>query len=115
MDDVYAYVNNRVPGELITDLFPDRLKLWEFLTGDMAKLNSLIDFAVTQYLALYHECSKERSKCSELFLRWLDFVRSVTCVSEHTPETIAILKILDNSGARLETTMTVLAVIMNAV
>ena len=115
VDDVYAYVNNRVPGELITDLFPDRLKLWEFLTGDMAKLNSLIDFAVTQYLALYHECSKERSKCSELFLRWLDFVRSVTCVSEHTPETIAILKILDNSGAGLETTMTVLAVIMNAV
>ena len=89
--DVYAYVNNRVPGKLIPDLFPDRLKLWEFLTGDMAKLNSLIDFAVTQYLALYHECSKEHSKCSELFLRWLDFIRSVTCVSEHTPETIILL------------------------
>ena len=111
--DVYAYVNNRAPGELITDLFPDRLMQWEFLTGDMAKLNTII-LAVTQYLALYHEWSKECSKCSELLLRWLDFVRSVTCVSEHTPETIAILKILDNSGARLET-MTVLAVIMNAV
>ena len=114
MEEVYAYVVNRVPDELIPDLFPERLKLWEFLTGDMARLNSLIDFAVNQILALYHECSTERSKCSELFLRWLDFVRSITCVSEHTSETTALLKVLDNSGAGLETIMTVLAVIMNA-
>ena len=39
-----------------------------------------------------------------------------TCPSEHTPETIGLLdKVLDNSGAGLETTMTVLAVILNAV
>ena len=68
VEEVYAYVVNRVPGELISDLFPDRLKLWEFLTGGMARLNSLIDFTVNEHLALYHECSTERSKCSELFL-----------------------------------------------
>ena len=50
-----------------------------------------------------------------IILRWLDFVRSVTCVSERTPETVAILEVLDNSGAGMETSRTVLAVIMNAV
>ena len=74
----------------------------------------MIEFAVNQHLALYYECRKEHSKCSKLFLRWLDFVRNITCVSEHTPETTAILKVLDNSDAGLET-MTVLVVIMNAV
>ena len=93
--EIYAYVVNRVPGDLISDLFPDRLKLWEFLTGEMARLN-LFD----RHQALYHACSTASSKCSELFLRWLDFVRSVTCVSEHTPE---ILKV---SGADTRTVIT---------
>lgn len=115
-EEVLVYVVSRVPGELISDLFPDRLKLWEFLTGDPERLQHLVEFATNKHMELYHECSTERSKCSELFLQWLDFVRSITCVSEHTPETMDLLhKVLDNSGAGLETTMTVLAVILNAV
>ena len=71
VDDVYAYVNNRVPGELITDLFPDRLKLWEFLTGDMAKLNSLIDFAVTQYLYTMNAAKNVASAQNYFYDGWI--------------------------------------------
>ena len=75
-EEVLAYVVSRVPGELISDLFPDRLNLWEFLTGsDTERLKSLVDFATNKHIALYNECSTERSKCSELFLQWLAVVR----------------------------------------
>ena len=113
---IYSYVVNRVPAELISDLFPARLKVWEFMTAKVDRLKSLVDYAVDKYLGLYDDCSKGPSKCSELFLQLLAFVRSITCLNEHTPETTAILEsVLENSGMKLEMTMTVLAVIMNAI
>ena len=51
-----------------------------------------MDTVVARYLKLYSECSKGRDKYAQLFLRWLDVVRSYTCEAYKAEETKGLLQ-----------------------
>ena len=110
-----AAVFSRVEGELFGELFPERIELWEHLkSGD--RLLNLVTFSAEKYLKLYDECSTICEKDAELFLRWLDVVRSLTCKERHTDETQTLLiRILDGCSVSNVTQQTLLAIILNAI
>ena len=106
---------SRVEGELFGDLFPERLKLWEHLKSGN-KLPNLINFSAEKYLKLYDECSIVCDKDAELFLRWLDVMRSLTCKESQTEETRTLLiQVLDGCNVSDVTEQTLLAIILNAI
>ena len=77
---------SKVEGELFGDLFPERVKLWEHLKR-YDKVQSVINYATDRYLDLYDTCSSSTDSDAELFLRWLDVMRSFTCKECQTEET----------------------------
>ena len=90
-DTLVLFVCDRVPGELAGELFPERLQLWEVFKSTPC-LRTIVDAAVARYLKLYSECSKGRDKYAQLFLMWLDVVRSYTCEAHKTEETKGLLQ-----------------------
>lgn len=111
-----AFVNSKVPTELLEEFFPERVVFWKYLTRD-DKLERFVSFASDNYLLLYSKCSTERDKSSQLFLKWLDFVRSLTCKSSLTEETKLILQqsAVGNTTVSDKTQQTVLAIVLNAI
>ena len=71
-----ATVTSRVEGELFGELFPERTELWEHLKSGN-RLLKLVTLSAEKLL--YDECSTICDKDAELFLRWLDVMRSLTC------------------------------------
>jgi hypothetical protein len=114
------FVYDRVASELAGELFPERLQLWEALKSTSC-IRTIVDAAVASYLKLYSECSKGREKYAELFLRWLDVVRSYTCEVYKTEDTKALLQYAMEKCCQLGvnasdyTKRTVIAVILNAI
>ncbi len=51
---------------------------WDSLLPD--KINHLIESAVAKFEVLYDDCSTGSNKSSKLFIKWLDYERSVVCV-----------------------------------
>ena len=100
-------MSSRVEGDLFGDLFPERVELWEHLHSGN-RLQNLAE----KYLKLYDECSCVCDKDAELFLRWLDVMRSFTCKEAQTEETKALLiQILDGLSVSDVTQQTMLAII----
>lgn len=79
-------MTSRVEGELFGELFPERTELWEHLKSGN-RLLKLVTFSAEKYLQLCDECSTVCDKHAELFLRWLDVMRSLTCKEGQTDET----------------------------
>ena len=104
-------MSSRVEGDLFGDLFPERVELWEHLHSGN-RLQNLVNFSAEKYLKLYDECSSVCDKDAELFLRWLDVMRSFTCKEAQTEETKALLiQILDGLSVSDVTQQTMLAII----
>ena len=64
-------VCSRVEKEMFGELFPKRLQLWDHMKSCPDQLYNLVNYSVNEYLIA--------AKDSELFLRWLDVMRSFTC------------------------------------
>ena len=108
-------VISRTERELLGDLFPERLRLWEQLKSTN-KVQSLVNFSTDKYLKLYDTCSAVCDKDAELFLRWLDVVRSFTCKQSQTEATAVLLsQLFDGCAASDSSQQTLLAIILNAV
>ena len=108
-------MSSRVEGDLFGDLFPERVQLWEHLKSGN-KLQDLVNFSAERYLKLYDECSSVCDKDAELFLRWLDVMRSFTCKEAQTEQTQTLLiQILDGCTVSDVTKQTLLAIILNAI
>ena len=83
-DEVLMHVQKIVPSHLVSDLFPERELYWKSLLPD--KLKSLVYTGVSKYLQLYEECGKGRDRNSTLYLKWLDYERSLVCKSLQSVE-----------------------------
>lgn len=81
VEKVLLHVHKDVPSKLVSQLFPEREAYWRSLLPD--KLTLLVDTGVTKYLELYEACSKGKDKNSKLYLKWLEYERSLVCKSLH--------------------------------
>ncbi len=86
--DVIIQVDKELSGEL----FPKKIQLWEYTNVCPARLQVLIKYSVDEYLKLYQVCGSFAAKESELFLRWLEVVRSLTCEEKKTEKTKTFVK-----------------------
>ncbi len=82
MDCIYF----RVEKEMFGELFPKRLQIWEHIKSCPDELHTLVN-SVNEYLQLYKTCASVAAKDSELFLRWLDVMGSLTCEEKQTDVT----------------------------
>ena len=69
-------------------LYPERLQLWQSI-ATTEELNCFIDSAITKYLALYDSNSKGKNRYANLFLEWIQCIRTYTCTTEQTAHTKA--------------------------
>lgn len=108
-------VTLRVEKELLEHLFPDRLILWEYMKS-CNRLQTLVNYSANKYLELYSKCETVADKDTELFLRWLDVMRSLTCEEKQTEETKILLnQVLDNCGVKNQTKQSLVAIVLNGV
>ena len=110
-DEVLAYVKEKVPSQLVSHLFPERERFWKSLIAD--KLKTLVDSAVSKYLILYQECSKGADKNSELYLRWLQYQRTLVCKSLRSSESVVDMEMEEDTSEG--TKRTVVTLIMSNV
>ena len=87
------FVQDRVSTSLVPSLFLDRMKLWESLK-DTKKLKDFISSAADKYIDYFDEHSKGKENYANLYLAWLDYIRSFTCRSQQTLATLCSLTIL---------------------
>ncbi len=104
----------QVDKELSGELFPKKIQLWEYMNVCPARLQVLIKYSVDEYLKLYQVCGSFAAKESELFLRWLEVVRSLTCEEKKTEKTRLLLKEVCGSGF-YETQQSVIAIVLNSI
>ncbi len=69
------------------------------------KISHLIESAVTKFDVLYDDCSTGSNKSSKLFIKWLDYERSVVCVAAHS--------LFSDSCASVDAKRTVLTLILS--
>ena len=77
------------------------------------KLKTLVDSAVSKYLILYQECSKGADKNSELYLRWLQYQRTLVCKSLRSSESVVDMEMEEDTSEG--TKRTVVTLIMSNV
>ena len=108
-----ACILKNVPTQLISPLFPEREVFWHSLLPE--KIVLLVGSAVAKFVTLYDECGKGSSKSSRLYLKWLEYERSLVCKSMRTERTVHSV-LIDNSVLASENTKrTVITLIMNTV
>ena len=114
---VILHVTTSVPCGLVSSLFPERKSLWDSISNTK-ELTKFIEHLADKYLLLYEQYSKGREKYANLFLAWLDTIRSYTCKSERTQTTRgewAPVLAMHDSTVSESTQATVLASILHAV
>ena len=112
-----SYIHKTVPGSLVSGLFPERLVLWESIR-DTTELKSFIHSAIDTFILLFEQNSKGKDKYANLYLAWLDYIRSFTCRSKQTLATLATLVLLrgnNDLSISSDTQTTVVAGILHAV
>ena len=102
-EQVLAYVLNSVPSKLVSSMFPERKVFRDSLLPQ--KISYLIESAVTKFDVLYDDCSTGSNKSSKLFIKWLDYERSVVCVAAHS--------LFSDSCASVDAKRTVLTLILS--
>lgn len=92
------------------------MELWAAISG-YAELKVFIIDSVESYLELYDKFSKGKDKYANLYLAWLDYIRSYTCKAHQTGETQQKwANVLHKYGPALESTQrTMIAIILHAV
>ena len=96
-----------VPSQLLGELFLAREAFWKSLLPD--KLQTLVFSAVSKYITLYEECGKGAEKNTELYLKWLQFERTLVCKSLRDSESI----VNADEDIDEDTKRTVVTLIMN--
>ena len=84
--DVLAYVQKVVPSPLFSQLSPARAAFWKCLLPH--KIQTLVYSAVSKYNKLYQECGKGADKNTELYLKWLQYERTLACKSLRDTDSI---------------------------
>ena len=108
-EDVLAYVQKVVPSRLFSQLFPARAAFWKCLLPD--KIQTLVYSAVSKYITLYQECGKGADKNTELYLKWLQYERTLVCKSLRDTDSIVDA----DESIDEDTKRTVVTLIMNEV
>ena len=110
-EDLVAYVLKNVPSQLVSSLYPERNVFWQSLLPE--KIVVLFESAATKLVTLYDECGKGSNKSSQLYLKWLEYKRSLVCKSRITEGAVVIG--INDDGASEDTKRTVITLIMNTV
>ncbi len=111
---VTQFVLEQVEKELSGELFPKKVELWQHIKSNPDRLQLLTNYSIEEYLKLYRTCATVAAKDSELFLQWLDVVRSLTCDENKTDKTRAILEEVCGSSFN-ETQQSVVAIVLNSI
>ena len=69
-------------------LFPERLSFWESIEKT-EEMQTFLVGAINKYLALYEANAKGKSRYTNLYLAWLQYIRTFTCETERTSESTA--------------------------
>ena len=114
---IFSHVQTTVPKSLVESLYPERMILWMSISK-MEELKVFILNAVAKYISIYDAHSKGKNKYANLYLEWIQFIRTFTCASEQTANTKAewasVLAV--HAGSVSEATQrTVIASILHAV
>ena len=112
-EDVLSYVLKEIPSKLIGDLFPERRVFWLSLLPE--KIKSLVHSAVIKYLTLYKDCGQIKDKAAALYMKWLQYERTLVCKSMKTSESILDMYKESVGDVNEETIRTVVTLIMNTV
>jgi len=80
---IISNVTTSVPNDLVSSLFPERKRLWDSI-HNTEELSIFIKHLADKYILLYENYSKGREKYANLYLAWLDTIRSYTCKSQQT-------------------------------
>ena len=83
---VVEFVLENTPKEFMPALFPDRMELWTAIM-ETKELRNFIYLSVDKYIKLYDTYGKGKDKYANLYLGWLDLIRSYTCEKHRTSET----------------------------
>ena len=71
----HTLVHKILSGSLVPGLFPEQLVLWESIQ-DTVELKSFIHSAIDKFTSLFEQSSKGKEKYPNLYLAWLDYIRS---------------------------------------
>ena len=115
MTKIMDCVCSRVEKEMFGELFPKRLQLWDHMKSCPDQLYNLVNYSVNEYLKLYKTCASVAAKDSELFLRWLDVMRSFTCEEKQTDVTRTMIQQVCGIPGFNETQGSTVAIVLNAV
>ena len=74
-----------------------------------------MNYSVNEYLKLYKTCASVAAKDSELFLRWLDVMRSLTCEEKQTDVTKTMTQQVCGIPGVKETQGSTVAIVLNAI
>ena len=85
---VLLHVRRSVPMGLVSSLFPERKRLWDSINNS-EEFETFIGHLADKYISLYQKYSKGKEKYANLYLSWLDVIRSYTCKSQKTQSTKA--------------------------
>lgn len=88
-----AYVDDNVSKGLVPSLFPEHMELWSYLK-DTEELKHFILSAADMYMTFYDQHSKGKEKYANLYLTWLNYIRSFTCRTEQSLATLCTLSLL---------------------
>lgn len=109
-------VKESVTASIVPSLFPECKHLWESIHHS-TELDTFIGHQADKYLSLYEKYSKGKEKYANLFLAWLNVIRSFTCQSQQTEATKKEWGLLATYTGSISgsTQSTVLACILHAI
>ena len=113
IEDVLSYVLKEVPDKLISDLFPERKVFWLSLLPE--KIQTLVHSAVIKYLTLYKECGQIKDRSAVLYMKWLQYERTLVCTSMQASEPIMDMYKEGVGDVSEDTIRTVVTLILNTV
>ena len=116
---VVSHIHTTVSSSLVPGLFPERLVFWEMIR-DTVELKNFIHSAIDKFISLFEQNSKGKEKYANLYLAWLDYIRTFMCRSKQTLATLATMALLRGNHAlgtciSSATQRTVIAGILHAV
>ena len=76
---VLLHVRRSVPMGLVSSLFPEHKRLWDSITNS-EEFETFIVYLADKYISLYQKYSKGKEKEANLYLAWLDVIRSFTTI-----------------------------------
>lgn len=113
---VILHVLDTVPKSLMPSLYPERMELWVAISNS-EELKLFINHNRERYIIYYDQFSKGKDKYANLYLKWLDEIRSYTCKEYQRTETMdkwaPVLAICSHIPESIQ--RTVIASIMHAV